>query len=882
MIDSQNIMNVIVILLWCLCLPRVSGKAGLWMLPRGGGRSDSFLLDPQTTSEAVRRKTQNYVGLLRDFLPLHVFSTSAVLQSSARDLLRQDGALWHCEECRDSNPLNPHSLCPVPAFQEMLLFDVIDDPSSYGKEKEEEVLPHLSAYSPSLSPGDPLASPSNLSMESNSLLGQEEGGVDKLLADLLYGGKTSSALPQEAERGCSEKVEELPTTPSVLDSVTSLESDSSDSLISLPCDEKFQSEASGGLVIDGGNKDEVDLSVRDEAIETFEDLRQVGEEVIKGEADNLVSVESGDTSGSEEDLLQLAVGVDSDDRDDHSDDESHVITADSSTSVTKDVEDDAIAVTPLASQETYHSDDTDQLHEEKAGKVHEEELHDKEKAGEVHEEELHDKEKAGEVHEGEEEEAGDEMGDSAESEATSSPGLSENRSDLDIKEVEEEEALLVDNTPGNGKEGKRQEHLIACEEAIPSLEEQHSSSSHSLSNQSSAADSRLPEQWNDDWWPAFLCGMLATALLAFVARAYSIFKQRYPRQLADWLQARVDAHFSLRDYSAVISDIETYLPTIVRYFGDQDMQTCAFKHSLAQALLTSGKVASALELLEQVHRAYLPYGEDRYLAHVYEDQGLAFRAMGNYDDAVEKLQLALRIFHEEAAADVVVPDLTVGDGKGRSGREDGEFSLYEGHPMRCLPNVHESCDGFTSDSPLLSAKRSSSTQALYSPSSPVGHFYTPAPAPVPADEVIDGERLRVLEEAFGTAACESLPVGRDLPSALSELESLLETVAEKKETLMPSYNAHRFMRRVVDKDVARVSKELGDVLYTMQSFLEARDCYQLALTLGEQLADPEAPELEGLRQIVAAITEKYDASPASVARVDANRSLDFPVFPDVH
>lgn len=853
MIDSQNIiMSVMVILLWCLCFPRVSGKTGLWMLPRGGGRLDSVLLDPLTTSEAVRRKTQNYVGLLRDFLPLHVFSTSALFQSSARDLLRQDGVVWHCEECRDSNPLNPHSLCPAPSFQEML-FDVIDGLSSREKEKGEEVLSHFSASS--FSREDHLAFRSNASMDPNSLFGHEEGVVEKLVDDLiselpisrsansLYDDVASSSLSQEVEHDCYKKIEETPGTPSDSDSVVSPESDS---LISLPSDENFQSEV---IIIDGDNKNEVDPSVRDEAIESFEDLQEVGEEVIKGETDNFARVESDDRSGRE-DSLQLHVGPDTVISDDHSDDVSHVVPADKNTNATKDLEDDAIAVAPLALQEKCCSNDLDQLRGE-------------EKASEVYEEE----------------ETDNEMGDSVVSKATSSPSLSMLRSELD---VEEGVALLVEQTSGNGEENKRQEHF---EQAIPSVEEQHSSSSHCLANQSSV-ESRFPGQWKDDWWPAFVCGVLATVLLAVFARAYSIFQQHYPRQLADWLQARIDVHFSLRDYGAVISDIEAYLPTIVRYFGDRDMETCAFKHSLAQALLVSGKAVSALELLEQVYHAYLPYGEDRYLAHVYEDQGLALRAIGNYDDAVEKLQLALRIFHEEAAADVVVPDLIVGDGKGRNAREKSNFSLYEDHPMPSLPNVHESYgegrgnNEFTSDSPLQSARRSTSTQALYSPSSPAGPFYTSAPAP--ADEVVDGERLRILEETFGTAACEPLPFGRDLPSALSELESLLETVAEKKETILPSYNVHRLMGRVVDKDVARVSKELGDVLYTMQSFLEARDSYQLALTLGEQLADPEAPELEGLRRIVAVITEKYEASPASVARVDTNRPLDFPVFPDVH
>lgn len=137
----------------------------------------------------------------------------------------------------------------------------------------------------------------------------------------------------------------------------------------------------------------------------------------------------------------------------------------------------------------------------------------------------------------------------------------------------------------------------------------------------------------------FLCLVLLIRLYHFVVY--------YPTNLVVWLDEESYNLFAEGNYSKLESVLSYYLPTVEWYFGVKDVETIALTHYFAKSQMALGTYAAANVSLHKLLTVLLPFGEDEYLASIYEDLGFVQHAMGNHHEAIQSLHKALRIISEE-------------------------------------------------------------------------------------------------------------------------------------------------------------------------------------------------------------------------------------------
>lgn len=364
----------------------------------------------------------------------------------------------------------------------------------------------------------------------------------------------------------------------------------------------------------------------------------------------------------------------------------------------------------------------------------------------------------------------------------------------------------------------------------------------------------------------FVAGAGCSCLLGLAAMSLCKCISGYPCRLSGWLIGCASDLLAAGQPSQAADLLQGYLPRVAFLLGHTHVDTLAIKHMLGRALLrmdaaSDQQLLRAQGLLQEVRTAYLPSGEDRALARVYEDQGLLAVRMGRLDrveGALGLLKVALGIFADEAAA-----DLCAGD------RVDVED----------LATVSTSL--FGSDSTSLSTASSPAHRHLLGGVACRTSSTTDLLHPLRAMSPQTSPRLRL----YGLLGDLSSPLAQQ-EDALRDLEDLLDAPCSPfvLRNLRHTPLLRRHPDEVLDREVARVCKEIGDAYGLLGAADEALGYYTRALHIGAALYGPACPDLDVVKQAISRqrASKGMQESPTTVLYDHCAEPAAMPIrFPDM-
>lgn len=346
--------------------------------------------------------------------------------------------------------------------------------------------------------------------------------------------------------------------------------------------------------------------------------------------------------------------------------------------------------------------------------------------------------------------------------------------------------------------------------------------------------------------------VLSTFFLLFIlfVRLYQ-YTVLYPTNLVAWLEEESTKAFNAGDFVALHALLSKYFPRVEWLFGLQDLETINLLHYLARSEMALGQNESAKRNLERLIEALLPYGEDEYLASVYEDFGFVQHALGNHVLAVDALHKALRMISEEQVCRYEMDHGSVSVGKTVS--ETDWLDDHERHITSSSENEDHNSSAMDED--LLRSFEGDHQMEATSLQKRL-HLFG---AGTPEDDITATlSHSSSLMHSFGSPSTldlnEALMVHADLNHAVRELEFILddpEYSAKKRATEMASWRANEIedpnnlkergallfgdFLAVPTLEVARLCKKLGDVYHDAEDFAQAQVFFRNALSVVRKL-----------------------------------------------
>lgn len=394
--------------------------------------------------------------------------------------------------------------------------------------------------------------------------------------------------------------------------------------------------------------------------------------------------------------------------------------------------------------------------------------------------------------------------------------------------------------------------------------------------------------------------VLSTFFLLFIlfVRLYQ-YMVLYPTNLVAWLEEESTKAFNAGDFVALHALLSKYFPRVEWFFGLQDLETTNLLHYLARSEMALGQNESAKSNLERLIQALLPYGEDEYLASVYEDYGFVQHALGNHLLAVDALHKALRMISEEQVCRYEMDHGSVSVGKAVS--ETDWLDDHERHITSSSEN--EDHNNSAMDEDLLRSFEGDHQLEAISLQKRLHLFGAGT-----SEDDIDAATATLshsssLMHSFGSPSTldlnEALMVHADLNHAVRELEFILddpEYSAKKRATEMASWrvsdnedDSSNFKERgallfgdflaVPTLEVARLCKKLGDVYRDAEDFAQAQVFFRNALSVVRRLnssfgLENDIEELESLIANLAHCQMSQSMSPVT----GAHHSFDPAVY----
>lgn len=321
----------------------------------------------------------------------------------------------------------------------------------------------------------------------------------------------------------------------------------------------------------------------------------------------------------------------------------------------------------------------------------------------------------------------------------------------------------------------------------------------------------------------------------------------YPRNLVVWLDEECHRLFSLGDFSDATRMLLGYLPLVQWLFGPNDVETIACLHYLARAQMATQDFPSSRSTLERLLSVSSIYGEDSYLASVYEDLGFVQHALNDFSGAANSLHAALRILSEDIACDEFVKR-GAEDETSFLGMDDDTVIHSKDHcsPVFVSPNRSDS-------SPLhhrIDAKNDHNTDVSACTTSPTSQ----------------------LLHSFGSPSTldlnEALFAHTDLTTAVKELESLLDdgdlSLQSEAQRPRPSLEVEYFSDFInaPRPEIARLCKKLGEVYLDHEDYSQAYCFLQNAKIVLEKLEEMEEDDNQSFQysQTSAALQESIQVA----------------------
>lgn len=349
--------------------------------------------------------------------------------------------------------------------------------------------------------------------------------------------------------------------------------------------------------------------------------------------------------------------------------------------------------------------------------------------------------------------------------------------------------------------------------------------------------------------------VLSTFFLLFIlfVRLYQ-YTVLYPTNLVAWLEEESTKAFNAGDFVALHALLSKYFPRVEWFFGLQDLETINLLHYLARSEMALGQNESAKHNLERLIEALLPYGEDEYLASVYEDFGFVQHALGNHVLAADALHKALRMISEEQVCRYEMDHGSVFTGKTVS--ETDWVDDHERHVTSSSENEDHNSSAMDED--LLRSFEGEHQMEAISLQQRL-HLFGAGTSEDDIDAVTATlSHSSSLMHSFGSPSTldlnEALMVHADLNHAVRELEFILddsEYSTKKRATEMASWRANddEDLRNLKERgallfgdflavptlEVARLCKKLGDVYHDAGDFAQAQVFFRNALSVVRKL-----------------------------------------------